>query len=264
MTEGRPQTWHYGLVARWWAEVNPTEPEELAYYAAAIRRFGEPALDLGCGVGRLLVPLLADGLDVDGLDISPDMLDLARRAARAAGIDPGGRFVEQAFHELDLPRRYRTIYCCDSFGIGATREQDAEALRRVHDQLEPGGAFVMSHEPATPGAAAADDRPLPRPWPEAAARAMLFDGDELELLTRLAARDSELGRETLDMRARLWHRGRLLAEEDGRIQLMQYTIDDVREMLHGAGFVNIEVQDRYDGAPATPGAETVVFVARRP
>ncbi len=69
-----PQTWHFGLMARWWAEFNRAEPAELAYYQAAIERSGQPALDLGCGAGRLLLPLLAAGLDVDGVDLSPDML----------------------------------------------------------------------------------------------------------------------------------------------------------------------------------------------
>ena len=57
-------TWHYGLIARWWAEFNTAEPAELAYLEAAIRRFGQPALDLGCGTGGLLIPLLATGLDI--------------------------------------------------------------------------------------------------------------------------------------------------------------------------------------------------------
>ena len=39
-------TWHYGLIARWWAEVNRPEVAEIAYLRAAIARFGEPALDL--------------------------------------------------------------------------------------------------------------------------------------------------------------------------------------------------------------------------
>ncbi len=67
-------TWHYGLIARWWAEFNSATPEELAYFRAAIRRFGEPAHDLGCGTGRILMPLLAEGFDVDGSDVSADMI----------------------------------------------------------------------------------------------------------------------------------------------------------------------------------------------
>ncbi len=103
-------TWHYGLIARWWAEVNRPEAAELAYLRAAIARFGEPALDLGCGTGRLLAPLLADGLDVDGTDISADMLGYARDAGEAAGIDMAGRLAAQPFDGLDRPRRYATVF----------------------------------------------------------------------------------------------------------------------------------------------------------
>src|SRR5437762_6224243 len=49
--DAAPETWHHGLVARWWAEFNPPEADELAYYRNAIEHFGEPALDLACGVG---------------------------------------------------------------------------------------------------------------------------------------------------------------------------------------------------------------------
>ena len=71
-------TWHYGLIARWWAEFNKAEPHELDYYRSAIRKFGEPVVDLGCGTGRFLVPLSAEGFDIDGVDISADMIAAAR------------------------------------------------------------------------------------------------------------------------------------------------------------------------------------------
>ena len=42
-------TWHYGLIARWWAEFNDVEPDELAYFAGAIERYGQPRLTSGAG-----------------------------------------------------------------------------------------------------------------------------------------------------------------------------------------------------------------------
>jgi SAM-dependent methyltransferase len=118
-------TWHYGLIARWWAEFNEATPEELGYYVPAIRRFGEPALDLGCGNGRILVPLLEQGLDVDGVDISEDMLALAGEAIERVKPAHLPALVAQAMHELDLPRAYRTIYMCGAFGIGGNRANEA-------------------------------------------------------------------------------------------------------------------------------------------
>jgi 2-polyprenyl-3-methyl-5-hydroxy-6-metoxy-1,4-benzoquinol methylase len=79
-------------VERWRAEFNVAEPLEIAYFRGAIERFGQPALDLGCGAGRLLLPLLADGLIVDGVDISADSFRLPRST-------PAGR----AVHRLCTP-----------------------------------------------------------------------------------------------------------------------------------------------------------------
>ena len=139
-----PQTWHYGLVARWWAEFNQANPDELAFYRAFVERDGLPALDLACGTGRLLLPLLRAGFDVEGCDVSPDMLALCRQHAARDGLTP--RLYEQAMHALELPRAYRTIFICDSFGIGGDRRHDAEALRRCYRHLAPGGTLVFSHD----------------------------------------------------------------------------------------------------------------------
>jgi SAM-dependent methyltransferase len=261
-----PVTWHHGLLARWWAEVNAPEPDELAYYRAAIERHGEPALDLGCGTGRLLVPLLASGLDVDGVDVSADMLAQARKAGAAVGLGLDGRLRREAFHELSPGRRYRTILCCDSFAIGGSRADDATALARIHDALQPGGVFVFSIDlPYAPEIIrpAEPPRVLPRPWPEGGSRRALADGDELELVSRVAAYDAAERRETMDIRARLWRGEELLAEEHGSLQFIHYDPDELRAMLQAAGFDGLVVEGRYTGRPPEPSEETIVITARR-
>lgn len=261
-----PQTWHYGLIARWWAEFNVAQPDEMAYYRGAIERFGQPALDLACGTGRLLRPLLASGLDVDGVDLSEDMLALCREAATRDGLEP--RLVRQAMHELDVPRVYRTIYICDSFGIGGRRTDDREALRRIHRHLEPGGALVFSHDlpyedvsqwrywlPETRSE-------LPADWPARGTRRRTADGDELELVMRLAELDPLEQRVTMEMRPRLRRGDDLVAEELHAIRISLYFVQEVRLMLEEAGFADVSVEGRYSGRPATPDDTTVVFVAR--
>ena len=58
----KPQIWHYGLVTRDWAEFLTEGGEEADYFKKIIETSGQPALDVGCGSGRLLVPLLQAGL----------------------------------------------------------------------------------------------------------------------------------------------------------------------------------------------------------
>jgi hypothetical protein len=59
-----PTIWHFGLVARYWAEFQTKVGPEAAYYQQLIETSGQPAFDLGCGNGRLLLPYLRAGLDV--------------------------------------------------------------------------------------------------------------------------------------------------------------------------------------------------------
>jgi SAM-dependent methyltransferase len=132
---GRPQTWHYGLIAKWWSEFNVDfRPHEIPYFQRHIERNGQPALDVACGTGRLLLPYLRAGLDVDGCDVSADMIELCREKATREGLSP--TLFVQPMHELDPPRRYKAIFICGAFGLGSTREQDFEALRRFHEYFE--------------------------------------------------------------------------------------------------------------------------------
>lgn len=264
----QPQTWHYGLIARWWAEFNEADPEELAFYREAIERNGQPALDLACGTGRLLLPLLRAGLDVDGCDISQDMLAHLLDTAEREGLRP--QLYRQSMHEINLPRQYRTIFICDSFGIGGTRGQDLETLRRCYRLLAPGGALVFSHYPPYGNA---DDWPywlperrneLPRTWPESDLRKRAADGDEIAISTRLYALDPLRQRHTRQVRARLWRGERLIQEEEGFLQENLYFVPELKLMLQAAGFADVEVRTGYANQPAPPDATALVSIARKP
>lgn len=200
------ETWHYGLVARWWAEFN-TDGPEIEY----LRRFveaGQPALDVACGTGRLLIPYLQAGLDVDGCDISTDMIALCREHAEREGLSPTLRV--QAMHELDMPRRYRTVFVCGGFGLGASLGECEEALRRMYDHLEPGGTLVLDKEPpwhddwAWPYWANGRRGELPEPWPDSGMRRTASDGTEYELRGRIVEIDPLEQRVTLEMRGYRW------------------------------------------------------------
>jgi SAM-dependent methyltransferase len=263
----QPQTWHYGLVARWWAEFNAPDPDELAFYRSIIESDGQPALDLACGAGRLLLPLLSAGLDVDGCDISPDMLTYCREGAARQGLTP--RLYQQAMHNLDLPRSYRTIYICDSFGIGGRRDQDAAALRRCYDQLDSGGMLVFSHflpnyDPERWSYWLPEQRQrLPEAWPEAGTRKSAANGDEIELRARVVDLDPLEQRLTLEMHAELWREGRLEGQEDRLLAETLYFRNEIQLLLANAGFAEISVLTAYSGEEPTPNHTFLVFIAQK-
>ena len=268
--EDSPQTWHYGLVAKWWAEFNEGGPE-IEYFKRFIEDGGEPALDLACGTGRLLLPYLRASLDVDGCDISPDMIALCRKRAERAGLAP--TLFVQPMHELDPPRSYRTIFVCGGFGLGSTRDQDFAALTRMYGSLEPGGTLVLDNEVPYaksrqwaywPKSEPRDE--LPRPWPEPRLEdgQRASDGNEYALYSRTLSLDPLEQQAVLEMRAYMWSDGSLVTEEEHRITLNLYFKNELLLMLERAGFADIIVHGDHKGAPPTKDSDFVVYVAKRP
>lgn len=134
-----------GLMAQFWDLLrgDTSRWADRFFYLDVIAQYGQPALDVGCGTGRLLLDYMQQGIDVDGMDNSPEMLDILRRKVAALGLQP--RVYLQTMETLDLPRRYRTILVpSSSFQLLTDPAAAAEALHRFYQHLEPGGVLVMS------------------------------------------------------------------------------------------------------------------------
>ena len=266
MTTQTASTWHYGVIARWWAEFNTSGPE-IDYFRTFVEA-GQPALDIPCGTGRLLLPYLRDGLDVDGCDVSPDMVAHCREAAEREGLTPS--LYAQAMHELDLPRRYRTIFVCGGFGLGSTRAQDVEGLRRFHDHLEPGGLLVLDNEVPYAGGfqwqywLKEKRQELPRPPRPPGERRVGSDGAEYELRSRLLDFDPLDQSATLEMQAFMWRDGKLVTEETHELTMRLYFRNELLLMLENAGFADVEVRGHHNDAEPTADDDFLVFLARKP
>ena len=263
-----PATWHHGLVARWWSEFNDDfRPHEIPYYQRLIENDGEPALDVACGTGRLLRPYLRAGLDVDGCDVSADMVAVCREKAAREGLSPN--LYVQAMHEVDVPRTYRTIYVCGGFGLGSTREQDLAALERFHECLDPGGKLVFDVE--VPYADAGqwrywpkdERRALPESMPPPGARRRTSDGSELAMRVRLVELDPLAQRLTLETRMELWRGDELVREEEHLLHINLYFRNELLLMLERAGFAHVLVHGEHTERAPTSDDDFLVFVAEK-
>jgi len=263
-----PQTWHHGIVATWWAEFNDDfRPQEILYFRRYVERDGQPALDVACGTGRLLLPYVRAGLDVDGCDVSADMIEQCRAKAAREGLSPS--LSVQAMHELELPRKYRTVFVCGAFGLGSTREQDVEALRRLHDLLEPGGTLLIDIEVPYADAkrwrywTTAGRRDLPEERPAPRERRLASDGAEYTLRGRAVDLDALEQRITLEMHAERWRNGELDAAEDRRLTINLYFRNELLLLLERAGFADVRIEGDHNDLPPTADDEFLVFVARK-
>jgi SAM-dependent methyltransferase len=136
-----PADFYTGLVARLYAPLRSVDPDP-APYAAFITAVGQPALELGCGDGDPLLALVEQGLDVEGLDSSADMLDRARARAAERGLVV--TLHHAPMEAMDLGRRYRSIFLAGpTFNLVLDDDLVAAALTRIHDHLEPGGSALV-------------------------------------------------------------------------------------------------------------------------
>ncbi|MCM3920415.1 class I SAM-dependent methyltransferase [Frankia sp. AiPs1] len=127
-------------------ERQPLERALLCAFADLVRPLPGPVADLGCGPGYATAHLHRSGLAVFGVDLSPEMIAVARRA------HPQLRFEVGTMTALDLPDRVLGGAVC-RYSLIHTPPADIPAiLAEVHRVLAPGGhlllGFLATDEPA--------------------------------------------------------------------------------------------------------------------
>lgn len=109
----------------------------LALFAEVLRDVGGPVLDAGCGIGLLSAPLHNLGLEVIGVDLSPGMLQIARRD------HPDLRFEVGSMTDLDLPDNSVGGVLAFYSLIHVPDEQVPAVLAHFHRVLRPGGVTML-------------------------------------------------------------------------------------------------------------------------
>ena len=80
---------------------------DVEYYTGLLAGVSGPILAPTAGTGRILIPLLEAGHEVEGLDSSPEMLALCRQHCRDRGLDPCLREADMTIYVrlADIRRR---------------------------------------------------------------------------------------------------------------------------------------------------------------
>jgi SAM-dependent methyltransferase len=120
----------------------PVGCECVGFYTELARRQSGPVLELACGTGQLLAPIARPGLATVGLDLSPRMLDAARR--RLAAADAEVELIEGDMRSFDLGRRFALVFVARNslLHLGAAAELQA-VFAAVRRHLAPDGVFAF-------------------------------------------------------------------------------------------------------------------------
>ncbi len=119
------------------------ETEDLPFWLELAARQDNPLLELGCGSGRVLLPLVRAGYEVYGLDHDPAMLAFLRLNAPAE-LRSELQLLQSDMTAFHLGKRFALILLpCNTFSTLAQPARRA-TLERVAMHLRPGGFFAAS------------------------------------------------------------------------------------------------------------------------
>jgi hypothetical protein len=175
----------------------------------------------------------------------------------------------QGMHELDLPRRYKTIFARGVIGLGGERALTMEAMKRCYEHLRNGGIFAFDYmvrwndPPAWLSRLPENRKSLPQAWPESAARERLSDGTEIELAARTISTDPLENVAVRQIRARLWNQDELIKEEIHTQKLDDYSKNELVLILERAGFEDLQIFGDFRDEPATADHNNLIFVAKK-
>jgi SAM-dependent methyltransferase len=120
--------------------------DDIGFFRSLAEQTGGPVLELGCGSGRVAIPLAEAGFEVVGVDRSTGMLGRARARAEAAGSEVARRL---RFVEGDMT----TTRAGEGFGLAFAAfrvfmsilepDDQLQTLRLVRDQLRTGGLLAI-------------------------------------------------------------------------------------------------------------------------
>ena len=118
-----------------------------AFYVEEARKANGPVLEIGCGTGRIIIPIAESGISVVGLDNSAPMLDIAR--GKTAGLPDETRrriqIVEDDMRTFHLDQRFDlAIMPYRAFLHMMTVDDQRMALTRIRDHLEEDGRLVFN------------------------------------------------------------------------------------------------------------------------
>jgi len=236
--------------------------QDVAFYRDAVREFGDPVLELGCGTGRIMMALADAGKRITGLDLSERMLERAvkKRAALNKEARERVHLVQGDMTQFDLGETFRLVIIpFRPFQHLLEVRQQVDCLDCARKHLAPGGRLILDvfqtdaermHDPVH-------------------MREMLVseyktaDGRQVRICERVAAFHRAEQRNDVEMIFSIRHR-------DGRQERLVFAWPlryffryEVEHLLARCGFRVTALYGSFDRTPIRDDSPEMIFVAER-
>jgi SAM-dependent methyltransferase len=226
---------------------------DAAFYRALARRAGGPVLELGCGSGRVLLPIARSGIVCTGLDPSRAMLARLEKSEPP----PNLRLMRGRMQDFDLKgERFALIYSAfRAFQHLLTVEDELSCLAAVRRHLAPGGTFAFDvFAPNLDRIAVFEEKEFPEiRWKEGDAEVVRFASVQRDPATQVTK---------VTFRHEIRRKGRRPESRTVSTKMRYLFRYEVEHLLARAGFSKIQVFGGFDRRPYDYFSGETVVVAR--
>ena len=227
---------------------------DLEYYMERLEGISGPILEPACGNGRILIPLQEAGFNIEGFDISREMLILCRHHAEERGTPI--RVNHEDMTNVNLNKKYGAIIMpAGSFLLIHDREAAINVLEKFKASLVANGRLIF-------------DVFLPDRLAPGYISTRRFDmpaGDLITLETKLVEANQVNQTLLYHHRYDKWYKQRLVETELEEFKLRWYGLEELRLLLEKLGFVDITLSaDYHYGEKPQNGSGMITVEAMNP
>ncbi|ERI34546.1 type 11 methyltransferase [Alcaligenes sp. EGD-AK7] len=226
---------------------------DVEYYLERLQGTSGPILEPAVGTGRILIPLLQAGLDVNGFDLSQEMLDYCQRELELRSLKTTLQLAGFTDFIADRPLE-AIVVPAGSFQLLDSFEQGIAALSRFHASLKPGGRLLLDLDPV---AAIVSVQSGMRTWSAPPHGLITLNATALE--------KDYCAQVTREMhRYELWEHGVLLETQLEQFSLRWWGVQELRMALEQLGFGEIVISGGYQYGKTPQDTDGIIsFEARK-
>jgi SAM-dependent methyltransferase len=227
---------------------------DVEWFGGLARRTGGPILELGCGTGRIAVPIAQDGHHIVGLDQSAAMLERAARRARRASVEV--RWVEGDMRAFSFNESFALIFVAFNSFLMLGPDDRWACLARMREHLAPRGRVAIDVFQPDPEVVVGLDGGVIDEWER-------VDPESDRTVRKFSSSRANVDRVT----QRIWYDE---TADDGTVRrvggttTLHYLYRREAELLFSeAGFKVETLHGDYDGNPADAQSRKLLIVAKR-
>jgi len=224
------------------------------WFSGLARRTGGPILELGCGTGRITVPIAQDGHHVVGLDRSAAMLERAERRARRASVEV--RWVEGDMRAFSFNEAFALIFVAFNSFLMLDADDRWACLARMREHLAPRGRVAIDVFQPDPEIVVGKDGGVVDEWER-------VDPESGRAVRKFSSSHANVDGVT----QRIWYDE---TADDGVVRriggttTLHYLYRREADLLFSeAGFTIETLHGDYDGNPAGARSRKLLVVAKR-